>query len=78
MPQPAQAAPKSPHFFDRQEDGSVRLRIRFSAEEAAMYEEAAGSVPLLTWIHSSLNEAAHHDIESHRQTRPRVRPIQEP
>lgn len=43
----------SPHFFRREADGSVRLRIRFTPDEAALIEEAAGQTPLMLDIHRS-------------------------
>jgi hypothetical protein len=54
--------PKSPHFFERQPDGSVRLRIRFREDEAAVIEEAAGDTPLLEYIHKVLNDRARYHI----------------
>jgi hypothetical protein len=48
----------SPHFFLREGDGSVRLRIRFGPEEATRMEVAAGSTPVMTWIHETLAEKA--------------------
>lgn len=53
----------SPHFFKREADGSVRLRIRFTPEEAALIEEAAGDTPLLLYIHRVLNERARYHIQ---------------
>jgi hypothetical protein len=64
----------SAHFFTREADGSVRLRIRFTPEEASKMEEAAGTTPLLHWIHRSLDEQAEADIAEARATRPKVRP----
>ncbi len=56
---------QSPHFFSREPDGSVRLRIRFLADEADLIEEAAGAVPLMTWIHQTVIDTAR--AESERQ-----------
>jgi len=53
----------SPHFFKREADGSVRLRIRFTPEEAALIEEAAGETPLLLYIHRVLNDRARYHIQ---------------
>ena len=39
------------HRFARDRDGSVRLRIRFSREEADNIETAADGAPLLEWLH---------------------------
>lgn len=52
----------SPHFFKREGDGSVRLRIRFTPEEAAAIEEAAGETPLLLYIHRVLADRAKYHI----------------
>lgn len=66
----------SPHFFRRENDGSVRLRIRFTPEEAALIEEAAGDTPLLLYIHRVLNERARFHIQraddSHDERRKEV------
>lgn len=56
----------SPHFFRRERDGTVRLRIRFSAEEAALIEEAAGDTPLLLYIHRVLRDRARYHIDRAR------------
>lgn len=63
MPQP------NPHFFHRQSDGSVRIRIRFTPEEADVIEEAAGSTPLLTYIHQTINTSARIDANDRRKKR---------
>jgi hypothetical protein len=60
MPRPRSTL--SPHFFRRESDGSVRLRIRFTAEEAALIEEAAGTTPLLLYIHRVLGDRARFHI----------------
>jgi hypothetical protein len=67
----------SPHFFTREPDGSVRLRHRLNSEEASLIEEAAGSTPLMIWIHRALNEAARRDISLARQSRPATPPPEE-
>lgn len=61
----------SPHFFKREPDGSVRLRMRFSAEEAALIEEAAGDTPLLLYIHRVLGERARYHIQKADEVRTR-------
>lgn len=61
--------PLSPHFFKREADGSVRLRIRFTAEEAALIEEAAGETPLLLYIHRVLGERARYHIGKAEEAR---------
>jgi hypothetical protein len=65
---------KSPHFFDREPDGSVRLRLRFSEEEANLIEEAAGRTPLIPWIHKAIGVQASHEARKVRRSRPKVRP----
>lgn len=64
----------SPHFFMREGDGSVRLRIRLTGDEASQIEEAAGTTPLLTWIHQTLAAAARRQVRSARGQRPPVGP----
>lgn len=74
---PSSSSPKrtpSPHFFLREPDGSVRLRIRFDGEEASLFEEAAGKTPVMVWIHRTLGEAARRQVEQARKDRPHVRP----
>jgi hypothetical protein len=60
----------SPHFFVREPDGSVRLRIRFTAEEASVIEEAAGATPLMLYIHRVLAQQARFHIERAREGQP--------
>ena len=72
MPNPP--AEKSTHFFDRQPHGSVRLRLRFTEDEANLIEEAAGRTPLIPWILRAVNDAARRDAEKARRSRPQVRP----
>lgn len=57
----------SPHFFKRENDGSVRLRVRFTPEEASLIEEAAGETPLLLYIHRVLNDRARYHIRKRAQ-----------
>lgn len=57
----------SPHFFRREADGSVRLRIRFTPEEASLIEEAAGETPLMLYIHRVLNDRARYHIRKRAQ-----------
>jgi hypothetical protein len=57
----------SPHFFKREADGSVRLRIRFTPEEANLIEEAAGETPLLLYIHRVLGDRARYHIRKRAQ-----------
>lgn len=60
----------NPHFFKREPDGSVRLRMRFTAEEASLIEEAAGETPLLLYIHRVLAERARYHIRESRKRKP--------
>lgn len=64
----------SPHFFRREDDGSVRLRIRFDPDEASLYEEAAGSMPVVDWLHATLAKAAKEQVAEARKTQPKVLP----
>lgn len=57
----------SPHFFRREADGSVRLRIRFTPEEASLIEEAAGETPLVLYIHRVLGDRARYHIRKRAQ-----------
>lgn len=64
----------SPHFFERSADGSVRLRIRFENEEAALFEEAAGDTPVMAWLHRTLVAAAKRQVQEQRRKRPTAPP----
>lgn len=69
----------SPHFFKRDEDGSVRLRIRFTKEEADIIEEAAADTPLVHYIQKVLMDRARAHAEAARKERQqRLRQEQEP
>lgn len=61
-------------FFNREPDGTVRLRLRFSGELASLIEEAAGTTPLLVWIVRTLETAAKRQIEAAHRSRPKVAP----
>ena len=65
---------KSPHFFEREPDGSVRLRVRLQPEEASLYEEAAGETPVMTWLHETLDTAARQQVIEARARRQPVPP----
>lgn len=64
----------SPHFFAREPDGTVRLRVRFDGPEASLIEEAAGDTPLMIWLHAAVNKVAHDDVVKARRARPDVAP----
>lgn len=65
------AEPKrhSPHFLAREGDGTVRLRMRFTGEEASLFEEAAGDTPIMLWLHQTLKEAAQREVDAARARR---------
>lgn len=67
----------SPHFFNREADGTVRLRIRFDSEEAALFEEAAGETPVMVWLHRTLEAAAKRQIREQRRKRMQIAPPEE-
>lgn len=66
QPVPMPSVGKSPYFFERDRDGSVRLRLRLSPEEASLIEEAAGTVPLMSWIYRTLSTEASARVEENR------------
>ena len=66
--------PLNPHFIAREENGSARIRIRFTAEEASLIEEAAGSTPVMEWIYQTLNSAAKLQAAENRQQRRKAPP----
>lgn len=66
---------QSPSFFTRESDGSVRIRLRFDAEEASLYEEAAGMMPVVDWLHHTLATAAQEQVaKARQQSQPKVKP----
>jgi hypothetical protein len=65
---------QSAHFFAREPDGSVRLRVRFTSEEASMIEEAAGSAPVMAWLHQTIKDAARDEVKRQRDTLQRFAP----
>jgi hypothetical protein len=72
--QPQRRRKHNPAFFERQPDGSVRLRLRFENEEAALFEEAAGDTPVMTWLHRTLVNAAKEQVLEQRRNRPSAPP----
>lgn len=64
----------SDHFFDREADGTVRLRIRFENDEASLFEEAAGDTPVMLWMHRTLQAAAKRQVREARRSRQQVAP----
>ena len=67
----------NPYFFAREADGSVRIRVRFESDEAALFEEAAGDMPVLSWIHRTLARAAREEVREARRKQPQVPPPRE-
>jgi hypothetical protein len=59
----------SQHFLLREDDGTVRLRMRFSHEEASLFEEAAGDTPIMLWLHRALKGAAEREVRKLRARR---------
>lgn len=74
MPKPTSKKQSlSPHFFRRDEDGTVRVRMRFSAEEASLIEEAAGDTPLITYLHRVMMDRAQvHANRARKERRKRL------
>lgn len=65
---------QSPAFFRRDEDGSVRIRLRFEPDLASLIEEAAGRTPLMVWVYRTLERCARADIEAAHKSRPKIAP----
>lgn len=59
----------NPHFFKREENGTARVRIRFTAEEANIIEEAAGDTPLVLYIKRIIMDRARAHAEHTRLER---------
>ena len=68
----------SASFFKREGDGTVRLRIRFYPEDAALFEEAAGNTAVIDWIYVTLRNAARQQVQEARERRPQVGPPSNP
>lgn len=64
-------------FLTREADGSARPRIRFSPEQVALFEEAAGDTPVIDWIRQTLDQAARRQVANARRRRPNVGPPEE-
>jgi hypothetical protein len=43
--------------------------MRFTGEEAAMFEEAAGNTPVMLWMHRVLKDAAAKQVKADRAKR---------
>ncbi len=74
MSAPGQPRQHNPHFFNRDKDGTVRVRIRFDNEEAALFEEAAGDIPVMVWLHQTLGRAAREQVSQARRERAAIPP----
>lgn len=59
--------PPSPHFFRRDNHGRVSIRLRFTADEAATIEEAAGDRPLLPYLYEVINSIAEREADDARR-----------
>lgn len=58
----------NPNFFRRQPDGSVKLRLNLTSEEADLIELGAGKTPLLLYIHRVLQERAKFHISKNQES----------
>lgn len=70
----SEARKHSKHFFARDGEGRVTVRIRFDSDEASLYEEAAGSTPIMIWIHRTLTDAAKKQVTAARKKRANIPP----
>lgn len=58
-----------PHFFRRDKNGMVKLKLNLSPEEATLIEEAANGTPLMVYVHRILiDRARFHTRRSTRDT----------
>lgn len=64
----------SPHFLARDVNGKVTIRMRFTDEEAAIFEEAAGKTPVIEWLHQALNRAGEEAVREVREERKHLPP----
>lgn len=68
----------NPHFFRREQDGSVRIRLRLKPEEASLIEEAAGDTPLVPYMQRVLMDRARiHAERARKERRERLRQQQD-
>jgi hypothetical protein len=67
VPPPPERIPEpkrlNPNFFRRENDGTVRVRLRFTAEEAAVIEKGAGEVPVIDYLYRIINRTAARDAD---------------
>jgi hypothetical protein len=64
----------NPNFFKREDDGSVRLRLKFDNETASLFEEAAGKTPVMVWLRRTLDTAAKRQVKEQRRLLQQIRP----
>lgn len=69
---PRRRAPMNPHFFAREDDGSVRLRLRLDPADASLVEEAAADTPVMLWLHRTFKAAATRQVAHGRAAVPRL------
>lgn len=53
-------------FFERDREGRAVVRLKFKPEEASLFEEAAGTTPVIVWLYQALNRVAQEDLEEQR------------
>ena len=64
----------SPYFFKREDDGSIRLRLKFDNEMASLFEEAAGKTPVMIWLRRTLETTAKRQVKEQRRLRAQIAP----
>jgi hypothetical protein len=64
----------NPNFFNREDDGSVRLRLKFDNEMASLFEEAAGKTPVMVWLRRTLETTAKRQVKEQRRLRQQISP----
>lgn len=48
--------------------------MRFTSEEASLFEEAAGDTPIMLWMHRTLKDAANRQVKDARAKRAALPP----
>ena len=74
--EPTMTTPRqhNPHFFRREDDGSVRLRLKFDNETASLFEEAAGKTPVMVWLRRTLETTAKRQVKEQQRLRQQISP----
>lgn len=67
----------NPNFFRREDDGSVRVRLKFDNETASLFEEAAGRTPVMVWLRRTLETTAKRQVKEQQRLRQRIAPPSE-